>query len=1155
MNLPIATLSVTVLIFATYSADVFAQSGSGGVDKEGSWYVGENLRVGDYFSYDLCYMGYKECTEFNMRIWFKEEVQTKDGTQWLADVVVTDDDRVVVGTMAPGGPVLWPYGASQELRVYGWAFESSVLFLSNFISFGSDSEEEKGKKFTDVWLFKIGSLCGFQLAPSNLDVVTVPAGTWEDAVVVSWSGCGNGKTWIADEFPLPLKADAYVHTRDGRSLEFAFTLVDYGNMQESPFIGIISTSEQERAACEARSGGIVPVRDATDGSKYEIFASYGPEHPEEGCRIELSMEFLGQDGLLLEQVQFDVVVLDDDGGITRSIADELGSRILYAQSGTYHLEFGVRESPGIAEYTIVVYGSAPDWVVPDQNERDMLTIPVEVRPNAGTAMPGSDGNALANEAGHARAPLAQARDGIPADKVACSDGRVRMASPSENPTCVFAESVEALERRGFTLPFDASNGDLSAKQPKASEKADMLDATKTSDRPFVTTWKTTPNESITIPTGGATGTYTVSWGDGSTSANVTGDQVHVYEKSGTYTVAITGNFERIYLNGDRNNAPKLQSIEQWGDISWTSMESAFYGASNMAYNAADSPYLSDVMDMSGMFHDASSFNGDISKWDVSPVADMSDMFHGAFSFNRDLSKWDVSHVTDMSGMFTGGLVGDAPGGGDVSSEPSVSFYYASSFNGDISEWDVSKVTDMSDMFHHAHHFNGDLSSWDVSGVTDMSGMFYGTSSFNGSISKWDVSHVTDMSNMFHGVFRFNSDLSSWDVSGVTDMSYMFLSSRFNGDLSSWDVSGVTDMSHMFARTYSFSSDLSEWNVSGVTDMSKMFYDTNSFNSNLSSWDVSSVTDMSGMFSYTDSFNSDLSSWDVSGVTDMSDMFLSSHFNGDLSSWDVSSVTDMSDMFLSSHFNGDLSSWDVSAVTSMHQMFLSSRFNGDLSSWDVSSVTGMGGMFFDASRFNSDLSSWDVSSVTYMGGMFNDAHSFNSDLSSWDVSGVTDMFDMFSGADSFNGNISTWDVSSVFRTLRMFYEADSFNGDLSSWDVSGMTDMLAMFHGASSFSQNLGNWYVVLDNASIDISSGATKIGSIAAQNPILDGQNPTYGMGSGADSDLFVIDGDDLMTKPSVDYSGKTGYAVNITSTGDFGKNNFRVINVTVTGTGNTELP
>ena len=741
---------VATLVVLAMTPAALAQYPSSGVDKEGSWYVGENLRVGDYFSYDLCYMGYMECTEFNMRIWFKDSIQTRDGTQWLADVVVTDDDRVVVGNMTLGAPVLWLDGASQELRVYGWAFESSVLFLSNFISGGSDSEEEKGKKFTDVWFSKIGELCGLQGMPSNLDDITIPAGTWYDAVVVSWLGCSNGKTWIADEFPLPLKADAYASTRDGLSREFAFTLVDYDNMQESPFIGIISTSEKGRAACEARSEGIVPVRGATDGSKYEIFASYGPEHPEEWCRIELSIEFVGQDGLLLEQVQFDVVVMDGGGGITRSIAYELGSRTLYAQSGTYHLEFDVRERPGIAEYTIVVYGSAPDWAVPDQSERDVLAFPVEVHPNAGTEMPGSDGNALANEAGHARAPLAQVRDGVPADKVACSDGRVPMASPSGNPVCVFAGSAETLERRGFTLPSDAPNGVLSSKQP-ASEKAEStgsLGESKTDDRPFVTTWKTTsPSESITIPVGNATGTYTVSWGDGSISANVTRDQVHAYEEAGTYAVAITGNFERIHLNGHTTNAPKLQSIEQWGDVQWTSMRSAFYGATNMVYNAADVPDLSGVTDMSWMFVRADSFNGNFSTWDVSGVTDMSGMFGGANSFNGDISGWDVSGVTDMNAMFQEAL-----------------------FNGDISSWDVSSVTDMSGMFFGATSFNSDISEWDVSGVTDMSGMFNSAVAFNSDLSDWDVSGVTDMSGMFNSAFAFNSDLSDWDVSSVTDMS-------------------------------------------------------------------------------------------------------------------------------------------------------------------------------------------------------------------------------------------------------------------------------------------------------------------------------------------------------------------------------------------------
>ena len=478
---------------------------------------------------------------------------------------------------------------------------------------------------------------------------------------------------------------------------------------------------------------------------------------------------------------------------------------------------------------------------------------------------------------------------------------------------------------------------------------------------FVTTWETaSPGDSITIPVGGATGTYTVDWGDGTVTVQARGDATHVYDAPGKYIVQVSGDFTRISLGDDPRGASMLRSIDQWGSIKWTTMESAFEGATHMEYRATDAPDLSGVTDTSFMFFRASSFNGNLSNWDVSSVTDMSYMFTYASSFNGYISNWDVSSVTDMFLMLSG-----------------------TAFNQDIGSWDVSSVTDMGRMFNHAPAFNQDIGSWDVSSVRDMNRMFDDAPAFNQDIGSWDVSSVRDMNRMFQDAISFNGDISNWDVSSVTDMSHMFdNAASFNQDIGSWDVSSVRDMNHMFLNAVSFNQDLNDWDVSSVKDMTAMLAHATFFNGNVSNWDVSSVTDMNNMFALTSFFRGDLSNWDVSSVTDMNNMFAHSAFNSDIGSWDVSSVTDMSYMFLSANaFNSDIGSWDVSSVTDMSSMFwFASSFNQDIGSWDVSAVTDMSKMFNHAASFNQDIGSWDVSSVKDMSRMFDFAYSMADVLS-------------------------------------------------------------------------------------------------------------------------------------------------------------------------------
>ena len=55
--------------------------------------------------------------------------------------------------------------------------------------------------------------------------------------------------------------------------------------------------------------------------------------------------------------------------------------------------------------------------------------------------------------------------------------------------------------------------------------------------------------------------------------------------------------------------------------------------------------------MNSMFFVATSFDGNLSGWDVSKVANMNSMFTLAAAFNQDISGWDVSQVDNMSNMF------------------------------------------------------------------------------------------------------------------------------------------------------------------------------------------------------------------------------------------------------------------------------------------------------------------------------------------------------------------------------------------------------------------------------------------------------------------------------------------------------------------------
>ncbi len=239
----------------------------------------------------------------------------------------------------------------------------------------------------------------------------------------------------------------------------------------------------------------------------------------------------------------------------------------------------------------------------------------------------------------------------------------------------------------------------------------------------------------------------------------------------------TTNFRRIY---DVSTTYQLIDIEQWGGVSWSSMESAFRNCNSLNISATDVPNLTNVSSMRNMFRNCINLNAptNINNWNTSNVTNMEGMFSSASEFNQPIGNWNTSNVTEMSYMFQYAYAFNQPIGNWNTSnviKMGSMFYRDSSFNQPIGNWNTSNVNNMSEMFYSAIDFNQPIGNWDVSNVTNMLGMFRFTEVFNQPIDNWDVRNVTDMRQMFYGASDFNQPLGNWKLnSNVTTNSMLLL---------------------------------------------------------------------------------------------------------------------------------------------------------------------------------------------------------------------------------------------------------------------------------------------------------------------------------------------------------------------------------------------
>ncbi|MEM4252962.1 MAG: peptidase [Candidatus Nitrosotenuis sp.] len=386
----VAILAISI-ITATFSQSAFAQFQGGGVNKPGSWYVGEGLKIGDLFSYSLCHIDYKDCSTFRIDFWVESDQKVGTEDQWKLQVVVYDGPKIIKGTMNVGKVAPEPTSSTQNLSPYRGPFKSSIVWLSAYATADTGSLTGKGpKQFSMPSWGKIGNIGGEQIIPTAEEKIAVPDGIY-NTVLVTWKTGGKlNRVWVVDEFPFPVKADTYAHVAEGvPPQEYRFELLDYQqNVKTNPFANVKSTEEAQAALnCPTNTDEFVAITKGTNTNSMIVNVKYAPPKPKQGCSMAVIIDFkrMVNQEEFENEIHYDFLVVQQTAeGLQpiRSLADEEKRNALFTTSGQVRRDILIKES-GMTKYAIFVHGTGPETASPNPAKAGYITFDVDVQPGNG----------------------------------------------------------------------------------------------------------------------------------------------------------------------------------------------------------------------------------------------------------------------------------------------------------------------------------------------------------------------------------------------------------------------------------------------------------------------------------------------------------------------------------------------------------------------------------------------------------------------------------------------------------------------------------------------------------------------------------------------------------------------------------------------------
>ena len=659
-------------------------------------------------------------------------------------------------------------------------------------------------------------------------------------------------------------------------------------------------------------------------------------------------------------------------------------------------------------------------------------------------------------------------------------------------------------------------------------------------RPFITRWKGKAGEELRIPINGDGYKLIIKKAsDGSVL-------VTENDCNGTYRYTPTEDGELLVEAGpegvrfirmqeygqELGSAEALLCVEQFGTVKWESMENAFRGCTNLQFSAGiDTPDLSKVTGMSGMFAGCTAFNQPLDNWDVSKVTDMSFMFVNCTSFNQPLNNWDVSKVTNMNSMFS----------------------HCTSFNQELGMWKLEKCEKLGldNCGMSVENYSKSLVGWAAQTNINQNlqlnaeGLKYNASGkaarkqlIEGKgwnirrdsdendrpfITRWKGEAGKELSIPINGndyklIIKRTSDGSVLKTD-YSNYSYSYTPTEDGELLVEAGPEGVSSFISVYApegvkallRIEQFGTvkwESMRYAFQGCTNLQ--------FAAGIDAPDLSQVTDMEDMFSGCISFNQELGMWKLEKCEklglDNCGMSVE-NYSKSLVGW--ASQTNINQNL---QLNAGGLKYNASAKAARKQLIEGKnwRIRGDADENDRPFITRWKGeagkrleipinghgyrliikRASDGSVLVTENNCDKIYSYTPTedGELLVEAgpegvssirmQEYGQELGSCEALLRVEQFgtvqwqtmeNAFYGCKNmqFAEGIDTPDVSQVTNMENMFYDCSAFNQPLNNWDVSKVTDMRYMFSGCASFNQPLNSWDVSKVTDMSSMFSGCT----------------------------------------------------------------------------------